>query len=68
MEAAIVEAEARMIVRVIRMTPNDAEAEAWMIKFLNAREERVTARVRRTFAKTDMSSLLESGQQPSSSE
>ncbi len=57
-----------MIVRVMRLTPNDNEAEAWLIKFLNAREARVTARVRRTFAKTDMTSLAPSGSEPSSSE
>jgi hypothetical protein len=57
-----------MIVRVMRLTPNDAEAEAWLIKYLNAREERVTTRTRRTFAKTDLSTLQPSGQSPSSSE
>jgi hypothetical protein len=43
-----------MIVRVIR---NDHEAEAWLIKYLEAREERVVTRTRRTFSKTDPTTL-----------
>jgi hypothetical protein len=46
-----------MIVRVIRMTPDDGEAETWLIKFLDAREERVVTRTRRTFVKTDPTTL-----------
>jgi hypothetical protein len=46
-----------MIVRVIRLTPNDHEAEAWLIKYLEAREERVVTRTRRTFSKTDPTTL-----------